>query len=275
VKQAEFPITLVSPHARGERVRAAQHALTGNRYRDFMEGSPVDGEFGPWTARATFRAKFELGWPRANQQYGDDIHDILTGAKALTAAQKARRKKRLKEKTKRTLGDRTWEEAGKDVAARITESPPGSNRNYITLEAYRLVGAWCAMAASVWSSRGGSKIPVLGRGAAGRYHYCPTIMNDATAGANGLTLVKTSEVKRGDWVLFDWGSSKDGVADHVGIFGEWLTVGQTFRTREGNTSYEGHTGSQSDGGAAAERVRRITDVARNQRGDLGFVRLER
>jgi hypothetical protein len=116
--------------------------------------------------------------------------------------------------------------------------------------------------------------------------------------------VKWIEAKMGCWPLFDWGD--DRVADHVEVLvckpsvassvaraaevlKDYPTVASqvakfaeaqkgnssAFITIGGNTSFEGQSGSQSDGGAVAVRVRFVSDVAKNIRGDLGFVRLER
>jgi hypothetical protein len=274
-KVAQLPLALVSPHMRGPAVRSAQATLRANVWRDFLEGGHIDGEYGPWTARATARAKHELGFLHVTQEYGADLDAVLKGEAKLSRPRRLLRTKRLRAKARSSIGLRSWDAAGADVKAGLTENPPGSNRNHITVDLYKLVGAWCAMAASVWSARGGSKIPILGQGARGRYHYCPQIFADATAGRNGLTLVKAENLRTGDWVLFDW--EGNGVADHVGLFGSWIDKRSgRMRTREGNTSYEGSAGSQSDGGAAAERTTRtLANVARNPRGDLGLVRLER
>lgn len=300
-KTAAFPLTLVSPHPRGPAVKEAQRALTNNPFRDFMEGSPVDGEFGPWTARATRRAKWELGWRSCTQQYGIDLHEVLTGKKKLNPARRVLRRKRLKAGAKFTRGELALRAAARDVG--LTEDPPGSNRNRISV-GFGIVGAWCAMAVSTWAKRAGSAIPIVGKGVAGRYYYCPTILNDATAGANGLTLVKPAHAKAGDWPLFDWGD--DRVADHVEtyvcrpgnrealrraleVLADFPTVRDqvaafalraagrpdAFITIGGNTSFEGMSGSQSDGGAVAVRIRYTGDLVRNVRGDYGIARLER
>ena len=270
-KTVAMPLDLVSPHTRGPVVRNAQMILNGeNIFKgDYLQGGKVDGEYGPWTFRATKRAKFWCGFASIDGRFGITLMRYLDGAKPLTDNMKKRREERLADRDRETLGDRIWERAGVDIQKKITEEPPYSNRNYITVQRYHLVGAWCAMAVSVWSKDAGSKIPVMGR----RYHYCPTIFADAMAGVNGLSLVKPERLQRGDWILFDWG--QDRTADHVGLWGEWIQKGRTMKTREGNTSYEGSAGSQSDGGAAAERKRSISDVARNSRGDYGFVRLGR
>ncbi len=133
--------------------------------------------------------------------------------------------------------------------------------------------------ATAWSGRG-----VRWRRACGRstpaprcrscrrsYHYCPTIFADAVMGVNGLSLVKPANVKKGDWVLFDWGRRQHRrPRRHLrGVDQEGLDLPYP----RGQHELRGQRGSQSDGGGAFERTRSINDVARNRRGDYGFVHL--
>ena len=64
-------------------------------------------------------------------------------------------------------------------------------------------------------------------------------------------LVKPETCQPGDIVFFDWNGA--GVADHVGIVTENHKT--YFITVEGNTSAEGATGSQQNGGGTYQRKR--------------------
>ena len=262
-----------NPHF-GNDVTQAQKLLASNVFdQDFMQGAEIDGVYGEWTMRAAKRAQYWLGYRRSNMSgaCGRFLIAFLSGEEKLPAIMAWRRRVRLsKAQTSKTIGQRAWEDAGKDIQAGLSENPPFSNRNYVTA-LYRLIGPWCAMWWSKCLARAGSKIPLMGKGYDGRYHYCPTILADAQAGRNGLSLVKPSRAQMGDGALMDW--DHDGVADHIAMFGYWKGDDfQEFVTREGNTSYEGQSGSQSDGGAAAERTRHVSQLARTARGDLAIVR---
>jgi len=67
----------------------------------------------------------------------------------------------------------------------------------------------------------------------------------------------TIEPKKGDLVLFDW--EKDGKANHIGIFVEWLEKGVSFTCIEGNTS-SSDKGSQSNGDGVYKKKRFVSNV---------------
>ena len=84
---------------------------------------------------------------------------------------------------------------------------------------------------------------------ASRYSYVPYIVNDAKAKRYGLSV--TSSPIPGDMVCFDF--QWDGVPDHVGLFESGSA--SSFKTIEANTSAEGSSGSQSNGGGVYRRSR--------------------
>lgn len=247
---------LTSPYMRGDDVKAAQGRLNGNNFlkADYLQGA-VDGVFGEETARACKRAKFWLGYAESDIQgtYGDTLRDYLSGETPLSAGMKKRRKARQEAAESTPLRVLAFNALVKHVGE--TESPPGSNHFPWATNWYGVRGPWCAMAVSHAYVTAGSKSFRAGY----HYSYCPAIRTDARFGNNHLSLTKTPQ--KGDLVLFDW--DNDNVADHVGLFDEWITKGVNFKTCEGNTSADS-SGSQSNGGGVYRRERHISDV-------VGFV----
>jgi hypothetical protein len=128
-----------------------------------------------------------------------------------------------------------------------TESPAGSNNT----EFGRWYGLnhnpYCAMAVTYWFEVEAGGSPSFARGS--RYAYVPYIVSDAAQARNGLTI--TSDPQPGDAVAFDF--EWDGTFDHVGLFSHGSR--SSFTTIEANTSAEGSSGSQSNGGGVFERNR--------------------
>jgi lysozyme family protein/cell wall-associated NlpC family hydrolase len=91
-------LQLANPDMTGPDVVAAQRLLKENGFGVFDPGD-VDGDFGPTTAGAVWRAKWELGYPskQVNSSYGPRLALYLDGTKALPADFAARRQKRLRE----------------------------------------------------------------------------------------------------------------------------------------------------------------------------------
>lgn len=106
---------------------------------------------------------------------------------------------------------------------------------------------YCAMAVSYWYEVDAGGSSSFQQGSA--YSYCPYMLADARAGHRGLSITK--DPRPGDVVLFDFGW--DGVADHVGLFESGNAT--SFKTVEANTSPEGSSGSQSNGGGVYRRNR--------------------
>ena len=87
--------------------------------------------------------------------------------------------------------------------------------------------AWCARIVSKAYILAGSRAFVRGR----NYEYVPTLVGDARAGRNGLTV--TLNPQPGDLVCFDWdGTNFHTGKNHVGMFKSG-TAGR-FKTIQGN-----------------------------------------
>lgn len=249
---------LHTPHARGPQVTRLQQLLQKAGYYH----AAVDGEFGPYTSQAVYRAKYWLGYMKPDHYAGDVLISYLTGARKLTALMRVRASLRRRTVPKVSQGQRLLDEARAHLG--IKESPPNSNICMFT-SWYGMVGSWCAMFCSYCANRVGFKQFQ----AHVRYAYVPYIVADAHAGRENLVLVHTSQVRPGDLVCYDW--NKDGVADHVGIFEAWIAQGNTFSAIEGNTG----VGNDSDGGEVMRRPTNSQDQPRYVSEVQAFVRITR
>lgn len=140
----------------------------------------------------------------------------------------------------------------------ITEAPAYSNKGPFPISASQnfILGydgvPYCGCCAGFFAIEvGGANIPSKARLA-----YVPYIAQDARARINGLTLVPTSECRRGDLVGFNFDG---GVEDHVGMAAGPIVNGTTD-CYEANTS-SGTSGSQSNGGGIYRRQRPVSQVA--------------
>jgi peptidoglycan hydrolase-like protein with peptidoglycan-binding domain len=213
---------LTSPHMKGNDVTYAQRLL---RKHGYYKGK-AEGEFGPLTAQACQRAKYWLGYAKPVQTFGTDLEKLLLGRTQPSPAAKQRIARRKKKAQTKPLGQTALAQMEKFVG--LTEDPPGSNR---VPEINRWWGggdvAWCARTVSKAYVSAGSKAFVRGR----NYQYVPTLVGDARAGRNGLTV--TLDPKPGDLVCFDWDGSNFRTGDnHVGMFKAGTR--QRFKTIEGN-----------------------------------------
>lgn len=114
------------------------------------------------------------------------------------------------------------------------ESPPGSNRNYIS-SWYGLVGPWCDMSVTYWAYHSGNQSSVCPKG---KRAYTVWHAQDFQALGRWYegTSANVSRAKPGDIVFFDWnGSNSVGAIDHVGVV-ERNLGGGLVQTIEGNTS---------------------------------------
>lgn len=235
-------LTLVSPHTKGSHVKALQTLL---HKKGFLQGK-VDGEFGPDTARAVYRAKYWLGYRKPDQVAGDYLYSLLKGIQKPSLSMQILIKRRKKIANQTTVGEKMWKEAGKYIGQK--ESPFGSNRSMFSVW-YGIIAAWCAMFVSYVGVKIGSKVFRRGH----RYAYVPNILMDARQGRNNLAI--TYNPTLGNLALFDW--DNDGIPDHVGLFGNWLEGGRTtFSGREGNTGPVNF----SNGGMVMNTQRRKSDV---------------
>ncbi len=92
-------LQLANPNMTGADVAEAQGLLKKNKYGVFDPGEI--GVYGPTTAGAVQRAKWELGYPDrlVNTNFGPKLKAYLQGAKPLPAAYRRLREMRLKEAT--------------------------------------------------------------------------------------------------------------------------------------------------------------------------------
>ncbi len=132
----------------------------------------------------------------------------------------------------------------------VKETPAGSNSGPQVSGYQRVTRAynapWCASFCQWAYVKAGAPQPC-------NSGYVPTLKTWYETRHRGLTRV---EVRPGDFVMYDW-AKKDGVADHIGIFREWLDEKkQTFAAVEGNTSVS----NQSNGGQVMVRFRDVKDV---------------
>lgn len=246
-------LSLTSPITKGKRVIEAQKLLANNPYGKFYR-SEIDGEYGPLTAAAVRRAKYWLGYPKKNinGSFGPIIHKFLDGSRKLPAAYAMRRKARLRkyaaQQARKTLGEKALAKAMTQRG--VVESPAGSNK-VLYSEWYGIRGPWCGMFVDWCYTEVGYK-------KWGTYRQCPwicyvpSIVAKAKAGEAGIFV--TNNPEKGDLVCFDWDG---GVADHVGMFIEWIDRSAgTFRSIEGNTA----VGNDSNGGEVMVRERHRSNV---------------
>lgn len=147
----------------------------------------------------------------------------------------------------------TVREAALAEAARwigTTESPYGSNQCEFSAW-YGMTGPWCFMFCTYCFENGAAQLgrdsPTFVRGS--YYAYCPYGVQDALNGRRGLQAIAGPEP--GALVFYEFDG--DGIYDHVGIV-ETVT-GSGWTALEGNTSPEGGSGSQSNGGGVYRRNR--------------------
>jgi peptidoglycan hydrolase-like protein with peptidoglycan-binding domain len=216
-------LVLTSPHMKGDDVTYAQNLL---RNRGGYYKGKSEGEFGPLTAQACYRAKYWLGYAKPTQTFGTDLEKLLLGRTQPSPAAKQRIAGRKKKARANPLSQNALAQMEKFVG--LAEEPAGSNR-VPEINSWWGGGnvAWCARCVSKAYVTAGSKAFVRGR----NYEYVPTLVGDARAGRNGLTV--TLDPKPGDLVCFDWDGSNFRSGDnHVGMFKSGNK--QRFKTIEGN-----------------------------------------
>src|SRR5207248_7695047 len=84
-------LVLTSPHMTGDDVKYAQRVL--KKHGGYYDGK-ADGEYGPLTAQAAYRAQYWMGYQSPRQTFGTAL-ETLGMAKPSAAA-----KKRIAERTK-------------------------------------------------------------------------------------------------------------------------------------------------------------------------------
>jgi predicted chitinase len=215
-------LVLTTPHIKGDDVAYAQRLLTKNGYYD----GKVDSEFGPLTAQAAYRAQYWLGYATPKQTFGTALEKFLLGKTQPAADAKKRIAQRKKAQAAKPLREKALAKMEKFVG--LTEHPAGSN-NVPEINGWWGGGnvAWCARTVSKAYIESGSKAFSRGR----NYQYVPTIVADARAARNGLTV--TLNPKPGDLVCYDWDGSNFRSGDnHIGMFKSGTRT--NFETIEGN-----------------------------------------
>ena len=251
---------LTSPNMKGDDVKSLQKHLAGNNVigRNFHPGK-ADGEFGPYSAAAVKRAKWDLGFPKrnVNRIAGSTFQKLLDGrAKRPTSYILRAKRRATKHVVSLSLRQKALASALKKEG--LTESPWGSNRNWLTRWYYgnNTAAPWCAISVTHSYIEAGSKAFTKGRD----FAYVP-YMEYAAATGRGFTRIGKNEVEPGDMVTFNFDG---GVADHVGIFVKWINkVSGTFVAIEGNTDAAGG----AEGGEQMRRNRTMGLVSQFIRAD--------
>ena len=218
----ERTLVLTTPHMDGDDVKYAQNLLKKKGYYD----GPVNGEFDQLTAQAAYRAQFWLGYTTPKQAFGTNLEKFLLGKTQPTADAKKRIAERKKQAAATPLREKALAQMRKFVG--LVEQPAGSN-NVPEINGWWGGGnvAWCARTVSKAYIVAGSTAFTRGR----NYQYVPTIVGDARAARNGLTV--TVDPKPGDLVCFDWDGSNFATGDnHIGMFVSGSSA--KFKTIEGN-----------------------------------------
>lgn len=242
-----------------------------------------DGVYGPVTANAAKRAKYLLGYAagRVDGLYGPQLAAYANGEAQPTLAMRARIKQRKRKPVpKVSIGASAADLMVAWYEARWHEQPIGSNvveplsllakDLHAPRDVWLMRYPWCSLAVFTAALKFGSAAAKSGL-VRGEWNalYTPDVEAQARAGTHGLRAISKPSIVRGSIVLFDF--SGHGV-QHVGyalaapgkiVFAggqRWSATSTQVITVEGNTSYEGKTGSQSDGGCVAIRCRNLADI---------------
>lgn len=232
----------------------------------FCDDLVDDGELGPKTRHAVVVAKYFLGYGKRQRHDGKvkgpfvrrlrhphSPHYFAPKMYTVSFARRRARRKKLARSGRGPAGAIRW--AAAQYAKRIKEQPPGSNRGpgitdwQRALASYLIGLAWCGTFVGTALRRAGV------RGIDARVAGVAAIEDMAKApGTVGgfQSWHGSSEGIPGDAaVLFGRGVHVELIAKRIS--GGYLTYG-------GNTSYEGGSGSQSNGGCVARRFRSYSVV---------------
>lgn len=268
-------LRLTSPMMVGRDVTNAQSILVT---KGLLPVKSVDGKYGPVTANAVKRARYEAGYAMKDVTlvWDERLELVLTGKVQPSVLMRQRAKARRKQPVSQSIGEKTADTMVSWAVADWHEIPAGSNFvPQLSALAHRLgcssyVSAmrfpWCAMGVFTAALSHDSKAAKSGL-VENHWNalYTPTIQQMAIDGRFGLHAVSVkNSITRGTGLLFDFDG---GGVDHVGIaLGKpgqvvdvdgvkWKPKRSQLVTVEANTSLEGKSGSQSDGGCVAIRIR--------------------
>ena len=153
-----------------------------------------------------------------------------------------------------------WAKSG-----RYTEHPPYSNKvPALAAEAKRLglspwfqaMGwPWCVFAGELAALAHGSKSAKAGFAGHWNVLYTVDLLSKARAREFGMRIVSQGEVRKGTIALLDFPGG--AIVDHYERCRGRVRLGLVL-TVGGNTSPEGGSGSQSDGGGVYLRIRRAS-----------------
>ena len=115
-------LVLTTPHIKADDVKYAQRLLTKNGYYD----GKVDGEFGPLTAQAAYRAQYWLGYATPKQTFGTVLEKFLLGKTQPAADAKKRIAERKKVAATVSLREKALAKMERFVG--LTENPSGSEQ---------------------------------------------------------------------------------------------------------------------------------------------------
>ncbi|HUK94460.1 MAG TPA: hypothetical protein VLU96_05325 [Gaiellaceae bacterium] len=231
-------LSLTTPHMTGDDVKYAQNLLKRAGY--YKAGS--GGEFGPLTAQACYRAKYWLGYATPDQTFGTSLEKHLLGLTQPTPEAQKRIARRKKQAQAKPLREKALGQMQKLVG--LVEEPPGSNH-------VPDINGWWGRGDAAWCARTVSKAYILAGSRAftrgGNYQYVPTLVGDARAGRNGLTV--SVDPQPGDLVCYDWhGANFTNGDNHVGMFVSGTK--SSFKTIEGNVDSRCDFHSRSSRSAA-------------------------
>lgn len=245
-------LALTSPHMHGSDVEQLQRDINAELKRWKVAASiKVDGEYGAATRDMAKTVLYGLGVanPQAELAHGvTPAIRLLIRNRDLSADQRTVFTRRAD--WRKRLADR-YAKRGADLAVEfalahigVTEHPPGSNTGPHIDDWNRAVGTppgpqayWCGAFANACLHAAGFPDEHF-------MAYCPNIEQHARSGADGWRWHGPSETPQPGWLaLFTEG----GIAGHVelvvGVQGDHRPV-----TVGGNTSEQGKSGSQSNGG---------------------------
>jgi hypothetical protein len=244
-KQYGTPLELTTPHMLGQRVKDAQWLMAGHSkisgLATYKDGA-IDGDYGPLTAQATYRAKYWLGYSdrSLDRSFGQTLYEYLVGSLKLPADYLSRRKSRLAA-VAQNPGELALARAVLELGTK--ESPAGSNMQKYGLW-YGMNGVpWCAIFVSWCFAQSGYK--------SFRYAYVPFVHQDASAARNKLSVVRSP--RPGDAACFTFSGARDC---HIELFEKWGSGG-TFSSVGGNTG----AGNYSNGGQVLRSTRYSSTVS--------------